>query len=394
MYNLSAEDWKYISRMGFIEEGNERNLAAEGLYYGGEKLVFDQLKTDQYLPFNIDEVIEAGVNSLRTEMIKLQNAQQVADKIISALEEKKGYSLVRLGDGELIFLAHDYLLSSTEIINDPRFNFLSYAGVTLPDHTNRDSQTKDLLQASLIGIPQARFPTFQCLFNKIAHFHKWDLNKMNLASSNINYEINNYTTLYHDLLSNYRILLIGNRMVEGKNFFESLGYKSIVGTITVKGLSDVPTVLEKANNYKFDVALVAAGVPANLICINLAKINKIAIDFGHLIDLLIHGSSQITSLDKCSSKPDMSCKIGDYFFKRNDFETATKWYTYALESKEKLNISNDHSTWFPHMQLCLCYWNLGQSKKAFEHNEFAAQYLPNDPGILFNRKFFQENNIG
>lgn len=393
MFNLSSDEWEYIGRLGFIEHGTSKNLAAEGLYYGGEKMVFDKLKPDQYLPFNVNEVIEAGINCLKKQIIRLLNAQQVANKIRASLEENKGYSVIRLGDGELMFLTHDILLPTKEINNDPRFNFLSYAGVTLPNHPIRDSLTKCIQQANVVGIPQARYPTFQCLFNKIAKFSKWNLANMSLASSNINYEMNNYTTLFHVLLSNYRVLLVGNRMKEGRLFFEKQGYKNIVGDIQVDGIMDVPNVLDKTSQFDFDVAFVSAGVPANLICVGLAEKGKIAIDFGHLIDQLIGGGLPILSLEKCSSQPDLCCRIGEYFYTRNDFETAALWYSMAVDADQKFGLRSDYSTWFPHLQLCLCYWNLGLPKKSYEHNEKAAQFIPNDPSVLFNRKFFGEQII-
>jgi hypothetical protein len=91
-------------------------------------------------------------------------------------------------------------------------------------------------------------------------------------------------TLFHELMSEYKVLLIGNRMNEGKTLFNYLGYVSIAGTIPVKGVESVSSVLYAVQQYEFDIALVSAGIPANLICVALAEQNKVAIDFGHLID--------------------------------------------------------------------------------------------------------------
>lgn len=89
------------------------------------------------------------------------------------------------------------------------------------------------------------------------------------------------------MLSNYRVLLIGNQMTQGSVHLSNLGYTNIAGVIPCGGLKDVPNVLDQASHYSFDAALVSAGVSANMICAELAKQNKTAIDFGQMIDRLL-----------------------------------------------------------------------------------------------------------
>jgi hypothetical protein len=48
--------------------------------------------------------------------------------------------------------------------------------------------------------------------------------------------------LFHELISEYKVLLIGNRMNEEKTLFNYLGYESIVGTIPVKGVKSVLSI--------------------------------------------------------------------------------------------------------------------------------------------------------
>lgn len=388
MYNFSKEEWELILKMGFIEKGNNKNLAAEGIYYGGEKIVFEKLPPHQILPFNIDEIIAAGFNTLSDNIIKLKNAMQVACAIKEALLEKKGYSIIRWGDGELVFLAHDVILSSHTINSDARFNFLYYAGVDLPEHASRDLLTKEALTANIIGIPQARYPTFQCLFNRLAKHYQWDLKSLPFASSNINYELNDFTNIYHEVLSDYKVLLIGNRMEEGKDYFEKLGYKTIVGVLPVNGVKDVAIVIEKAKQFEYDVALVSAGIAANFICLALAQDGKIAIDFGHLIDQLLAETSPFSSLSNNSSQ-EIYCKAGDYYFEREDHKTAICYYEKTLEIQQ--------IDAYIHLKLCQCYWELGDYEKCYHHNELAGKCNPEDSSVLFNREFFnnyfKKNNI-
>ncbi|MDM5225175.1 GT-D fold domain-containing glycosyltransferase [Cytobacillus sp. NJ13] len=288
MSMYSEKDWEKLKNFGYLED-----LTYEAYFSGGEKHVEELVGADYVLPFSVEEILEAGVSSLSKKFIKLKTPKEVQEEIKQAMNKNKGYSLIRVGDGELLTLAHDLLVSTEDIKSIPRLNFLSYAGVNLPDHSIRDLLANNLLEADMVGIPFLRRPTFQQLFNKLAKHHNWPLDHMNLTRSVINYELHLETTLFQDLLSNQRILLIGNRMMEGETVLRNAGFNNIAGSIPVENIYSVPQVLSEAQKYDFDVALVSAGIPANLICVELAKCNKIAIDFGHLIDELINNTKQI-----------------------------------------------------------------------------------------------------
>ncbi|MBO1910648.1 hypothetical protein J4G37_38395, partial [Microvirga sp. 3-52] len=49
-----------------------------------------------------------------------------------------------------------------------------------------------------------------------------------------------------------------------------------------------------------------------------------------------------------------------------------------------------YSTWYPHLQLCLCYWEIGDAKLSEEHNNKAKKYRPNDPKVKYNEDFFEK----
>ncbi|WNF23300.1 GT-D fold domain-containing glycosyltransferase [Mesobacillus jeotgali] len=389
MINFSKQEWEDMKKFGHIEKGNEKNIAVEGLYYGGDKIVGDRIKKYEYVPFSIEEIIHAGLSNLKDKKVKLKNANDIAQEIRKALHESAGYSVIRLGDGELIFLSHDVLNPTDSITNNPRFNFLSYAGVQLPNHGLRDHLTEALLEADALGIPIARYPTFQNLFTKLSKHYKWNLEKMNLVSSNIHFEILKYTTLLDEILKNYKVLLIGNRMAEGVEYFKKLGYENVVGNIPVKGINSVPSVIEQASQFDYDVALVSAGIPANLICVNLAKSNKIAIDFGHTIDWLLSGDFNIKSFDNGAINSSNCFDIAYYYFSWDDFKTAAFWYEKIVELEKSSTKKSVQNLTIAHIQLAVCYWELGDLQTAYEHNEQARILAPNDPSVLQNKNFFE-----
>jgi hypothetical protein len=291
-FSFSKEQWEYIYKLGYPGQWDKAFFASEAIYRGGEALVQRNLKTNQYLPYNLEEIIEEGMKGLSENIIHLKSPIEVKDHILDALNNKTGLSVIRLGDGEILALAHDILVSSEEIIKSAKLKY-ALGGFAVPNHEKREELTRNLLEADIVGIPEARYPTYQRLFNNLAKSIQLPITQMNLTNSRINYLMNDQTTLYHEVLMNYRVLLIGNRAQDGMDFFKNAGYQNIVGAIPVPNIYEVPKVLEEVKKYEFDAAFVSAGIPANLICVDIAKKGKVAIDFGHLLDWYISGKKRI-----------------------------------------------------------------------------------------------------
>lgn len=291
-YLISREQWEYIYNLGYPGQWDKASLASEAIYRGGEDLIQRRLKDYQYLPYNIEDIIDEGLKSFSNNIIQLITPHEVKKQVWQSVENKTGLSVIRLGDGEILALAHDILVPS-DVINQSGKLTYALGGFKVPNIEKRNELTRNLSEADFVGIPTSRFPTFQRLFNKLAKSLNLPLNKMNITDSRINYLMNDEFTIYHDLLTNYRILLVGNRATDGMQYFKNLGYNSIVGTVPVPNIDEVPKVLEEINQYEFDAAFVSAGIPANLICVGLAKKGKVAIDFGHLLDWYIDGMSRI-----------------------------------------------------------------------------------------------------
>nr|WP_202894750.1 glycosyltransferase family 2 protein [Paenibacillus sp. 23TSA30-6] len=86
---------------------------------------------------------------------------------------------------------------------------------------------------------------------------------------------------------------------------------------------------------------------------------------------------------------DLCCMIGDWFFTRKEWSTATYWYEKALEQQ---GVSGLRAvpvpcySWLPHVRLSHCCANLGKLDASYEHNQKALQYLPEDPHLLDNER--------
>lgn len=92
-------------------------------------------------------------------------------------------------------------------------------------------------------------------------------------------------------------------------------------------------------------------------------------------------------------RPEVSCRIGDLYKGRNLFKKAIIWYRLAAEIELEDHqgfLQQSFSTWYPHLQLCVCYWQTGERGLAEAHNQKAKYYRPDDSQVRFNEKFFKE----
>jgi glycosyltransferase involved in cell wall biosynthesis len=103
-------------------------------------------------------------------------------------------------------------------------------------------------------------------------------------------------------------------------------------------------------------------------------------------------TSLIKSFRYGPPRPELCCELGAFFFKRQDWITASYWYTCALECpKDTIKggfIQPDCAGYIPLMQLCVCSYKMGNLELAEECNELAGKFKPESPAYLFNKDFF------
>ncbi|WPC42490.1 glycosyltransferase [Clostridium sp. JS66] len=88
------------------------------------------------------------------------------------------------------------------------------------------------------------------------------------------------------------------------------------------------------------------------------------------------------------------CRLGYHFLNNNELQDAIFWYKLATQLEKPQHryeiLSEACWTWLPNIQLCICYYKLGDPLKAFKYNEAARNFLPNDKKILFNKTFLEK----
>ena len=93
-------------------------------------------------------------------------------------------------------------------------------------------------------------------------------------------------------------------------------------------------------------------------------------------------------------RAEICCEVGKIFLERELYRQAAYWYGQALtvptdKKKGGFFMAECHG-FVPYMQLCVCYDRMGCPEQAFFFHKKAREQKPEDPGVLYNQKYFRE----
>lgn len=101
----------------------------------------------------------------------------------------------------------------------------------------------------------------------------------------------------------------------------------------------------------------------------------------------------LKSFEYANPRAEFCCRMGQYFLGLAQYEQGVYWYKLATQLEKPIDSWGQMLeacwTWIPHIQLCVCYDKLGKYELAYEHNEIARKYRPEDPQILHNKKYLE-----
>lgn len=87
------------------------------------------------------------------------------------------------------------------------------------------------------------------------------------------------------------------------------------------------------------------------------------------------------------------CRLGLSYFNENEYKKAIFWYDLATKVQKPSSdwgfINESDYTWLPHLQLCICYYRLGDKEKSYKHHKKSYEYNKDNKYIQYNNKFFQ-----
>lgn len=94
-------------------------------------------------------------------------------------------------------------------------------------------------------------------------------------------------------------------------------------------------------------------------------------------------------------RAEICCQIGYYFMDHTDYYKALFWFKLAAELKKPEQswgfFMDEFWGFIPNIQLSVCHSKLGNYDEAAKYNEKAAEYKPNHPAVVQNRKNYETN---
>lgn len=95
-------------------------------------------------------------------------------------------------------------------------------------------------------------------------------------------------------------------------------------------------------------------------------------------------------------RAEICCEIGKIFLSEKKYSISAFWYELALKipMNEKSGgfISRDCYGYTPYIQLCVCYYYLGDIAKSKACNDMAGHYRPSSEAYISNLRFFENLN--
>lgn len=91
------------------------------------------------------------------------------------------------------------------------------------------------------------------------------------------------------------------------------------------------------------------------------------------------------------------CAIGLQFMENHQYPQAIYWYQEATgkipEPRSGGFVLADCYGFIPYMQLCVCYFRLGDTKTARQYHKMAQELKPYDPSVQYNESYFSSREI-
>lgn len=94
----------------------------------------------------------------------------------------------------------------------------------------------------------------------------------------------------------------------------------------------------------------------------------------------------LKSFEYDTPRAEFCCHLGLYFQNIKQYEQGIFWYKLATQLEKPVG---SRLMWLPHIQLCVCYDRLGKRELAYEHNEIARKYSPENNQILHNKRYLE-----
>ena len=225
--------------------------------------------------------------------------QDVLDQLEAALQEKRPFSLVRVGDGENIVMSQESVWPMEQVLQERwaiKAN-LGQKGLRLPNLKMRDEVAASLKRATIVGVLPRGDSTI-----KAPDYLKRPLTDMIFAHYGIAPKLTCHACVNRELvqvprfwqmLAGKRVLLVTRELDELQAALVKEPYHlDIVSTLAFDNYDQMDETLQWIQTHPndFDVALFSCGVNAVILAERTAALaGKVAIDFGKANNMILKG---------------------------------------------------------------------------------------------------------
>ena len=126
-------------------------------------------------------------------------------------------------------------------------------------------------------------------------------------------------------------------------------------------------------------------------CSDLSKCYNIIGDKKSMLRILLK------SFEYDTTRAEICCNLGTYYFESGDYAKAIVWYKIALDLVKPINswgfISYDFWGFIPNIQLSVCYDRLGNRDLSIKFNDKAAEFKPKSPAVIANRDYYTKTAV-
>lgn len=233
-----------------------------------------------------------------------QTLDQFRDDLKGALEQKKPFSMVSIGDGEALFLL-DIDYSQPDARNGLLHN-RSEVEVALREKTMEKLKETDYIFAVKWDKGQAK--SWSRETNPLWKQHVYSYPKVMELAGCPDCKLGDLSDRYRmpvtghlfEALKGKKVLTIGfhgkalNALFSQEDFKKFYNCDAIpagfIECSQTNSIKDVPEIIEKLEKLKpfedYDCVLVAIGIPANYVCLKIKEMGGIALDMGQAVSYL------------------------------------------------------------------------------------------------------------
>lgn len=232
-------------------------------------------------------------------------SEELLDKIIESLNQKKPLSVISVGHTESFVMAQYSVFPETYFMNHDEAKVANkgiksgheHRGIRFPNIKARDEAVEAVRKADIVGyitvLPAGVVAEKVFEVNNINPKYIFDayLRRVIMFSQKEKFK---------EMLRGRKILLISSIAEEVRNGLDldlkrRLGFE-IVGTIGILEYEEIPTVKQKIAHYDFDLCLLAAGINAVILAPYIAETyGKVAVDLGSGLKSLATGEISMTN---------------------------------------------------------------------------------------------------